>query len=144
MIDKVKKLKKADKIPGGLADKKKPSDFDAKKLKAGIKIEMEHTSDRSVAQEIAMDHLTEDSEYYKKLKDVEKYDRVDVTADGKRELDYGKEELNKEPDLKKRWNKLKKALDSDNAFMDIAAAEGGDDESEQPDPQQPEQQDAQQ
>ena len=124
-------MSKADKIPGGLADKKKPSDFDPKKLKAGIKIEMEHTNDRSVAQEIAMDHLTEDSEYYKKLKEVEKYDRVEVTADGKRELDYGKEDLNKEPDIKKRWSKLKKALDSSTAIMDLASAEGGDEDKDQ-------------
>ena len=63
---------KADKIPGGLADKKKPSDFDPKKLAAGIKVEMEHTSDRAIATEIAMDHLTEDNDYYEKLATIEK------------------------------------------------------------------------
>ena len=56
--------KKEDNIPGGLADKKKPSDFDPKKLEQGIKVEMEHTSDRKIAEEIAMDHLTEDKNYY--------------------------------------------------------------------------------
>lgn len=61
-----------DKIPGGLADKKKPKDFDKEKLDEGIKVEMEHTSDKSVAKEIAMDHLTEDPKYYKKLKTIEK------------------------------------------------------------------------
>lgn len=64
-------LAKADKIPGGLADKKKPEDFDPEALAEGIKVEMEHTSDRSIAQEIAMDHLTEDKDYYKKLKVIE-------------------------------------------------------------------------
>ena len=132
-----KDVSKADKIPGGLADKKKTSDFDSKKLKAGIKIEMEHTSDRSIAQEIAMDHLTEDSEYYKKLKEVEKYDRVEVAPDGKRELDYGKEDLNKEPDIKKRWSKLKKALDSSTAIIDLLAAEGGDEDQGDQSEQQP-------
>lgn len=61
-----------DKIPGGLADKKSPKDFDAQSLAEGVKVEMEHTSDPKVAREIAMDHLTEDKEYYKKLKTVEK------------------------------------------------------------------------
>ncbi len=65
-------VEKKDKIPGGLADKKKPSDFDKKKLKQGVKVESEHTSDKEIAREIAMDHLTEDKDYYKKLKTIEK------------------------------------------------------------------------
>lgn len=65
-------VKKKDKIPGGLADQKKPSDFDKKKLKQGIKVESEHTSDKEIASEIAMDHLTEDKNYYKKLRTIEK------------------------------------------------------------------------
>jgi hypothetical protein len=63
---------KADRLPGGLADKKKPSDFDAEQLAAGIKVELEHTSDRALAREIAMDHLTEDADYYRKLARIEK------------------------------------------------------------------------
>jgi hypothetical protein len=61
-----------DRLPGGLADKKKPRQFDAKSLAAGIRVEMEHTDDRAIAREIAMDHLTEDPKYYQKLKMVEK------------------------------------------------------------------------
>lgn len=53
-----------DRIPGGVADKNKPSDFDQKQLEAGIREEMEHTNDRNVAREIAMDHLKKDPEYY--------------------------------------------------------------------------------
>lgn len=60
-----------DKIPGGLADKKKPEDFDPESLAEGMKVESEHTSDESIAREIAMDHLTEDKDYYKKLKKME-------------------------------------------------------------------------
>lgn len=60
-----------DRLPGGLADKKKPSDFNKENLNEGIEIELEHTNDRSLAQEIAMDHLTEDCNYYKKLKKME-------------------------------------------------------------------------
>jgi hypothetical protein len=59
-----------DKIPGGLSDDKKPSDFPKGPLAKGVKVEMEHTSERPIATEIAMDHLTEDKAYYDKL---EKY-----------------------------------------------------------------------
>ena len=41
-------------------------------LKKGIKVEMEHTSKRSVAKEIALDHLGERLDYYTKLSKVEK------------------------------------------------------------------------
>jgi len=56
-----------DQLPGGLADKKSPSDFDPEALRKGIEVEFEHTNDREIAKEIAMDHLTEDPEYYDKL-----------------------------------------------------------------------------
>jgi hypothetical protein len=65
-------MKKADKIPGGKADGKKPSDYDKKAMAEGKKEEMEHTSDPKIAEEIAMDHLEEDPKYYKKLKTIEK------------------------------------------------------------------------
>jgi len=64
--------KKAGKIPGGLAEGKKPSDFDAKQITLGIKVEMEHTEDRAIAKEIAMDHLMEDPKYYTHLIQMEK------------------------------------------------------------------------
>lgn len=42
-----------------------------KQLNKGIKVEMEHTDDKNMAKEIAMDHLWEDPNYYDKLKKVE-------------------------------------------------------------------------
>lgn len=61
-----------DKIKGGLADDVDPKALDAKALNEGRKVEMEHTSDKAVAKEIAMDHLVEDAKYYDKLKRIEK------------------------------------------------------------------------
>ena len=61
---------KEDKLPGGLADKSKPSDFDSKELARGTRVELEHTKDLKLAREIAMDHLKEDPKYYQKLKKV--------------------------------------------------------------------------
>ena len=65
-------LTKGGKIPGGLASEKSPVDFDRKQLADGTAVELEHTSDRAIAREIAMDHLTEDPDYYRKLKKIEK------------------------------------------------------------------------
>ena len=85
-------LIKADQIPGGLADKKKPSDFDEEALEDGIKVEMEHTSSRSIATEIAMDHLTEDKEYYEKLEEIEDEDE-DEDEDEEKSVDSALDDL---------------------------------------------------
>jgi hypothetical protein len=61
-----------DRIRGGLADKRRPRDFNSQQLQAGVRVEREHTSDKKLAREIAMDHLTEDPAYYLKLKQIEK------------------------------------------------------------------------
>lgn len=57
-----------DKLPGGQGDKLKPEDVDPKELEMGIKYELDHTKDKQIAQEIALDHLSEDPKYYTKLK----------------------------------------------------------------------------
>lgn len=59
-----------DRLPGGKGDKLKPSDVDQAQLRMGIEVEMEHTKDRRLAREIALDHLAEDPKYYTKLKKV--------------------------------------------------------------------------
>lgn len=61
--------KVSDKIPGGLGDETKPSDVSPEELAAGVKVEMEHTDDPALAEEIALDHLTEDPLYYKHMKE---------------------------------------------------------------------------
>jgi hypothetical protein len=71
-------FKDDDIIKGGLADKKKKSDFDPKALKKGQKVEEEHTKDKRVAREIASDHLSEDPEYYDKLEKMEKMSKAKV------------------------------------------------------------------
>lgn len=44
-----------------------------KQLKRGITVEHEHTSKLKVARQIALAHLGEDPDYYKKLKKMEKH-----------------------------------------------------------------------
>jgi 2'-5' RNA ligase len=64
--------KQADKLPGGVGDKKSPSDFDPRQVNKGIRVEMEHTGDAEIALDIVKDHLTEDPRYYDKLEKIEK------------------------------------------------------------------------
>ena len=47
-------------------------DYIINQLKLGIKVELEHTTDKKVAEEIALDHLSELPDYYTKLQKMEK------------------------------------------------------------------------
>lgn len=65
---------KADKLsPAEIAEKHKisPSTL-AVQLTKGIKVELEHTNNKSLAYEIALDHLTEFPDYYTRLEKMEK------------------------------------------------------------------------
>lgn len=84
-----KKTNESEILKGGLADNKSlfqlakkhdtkeyyhidnMVDFLKRQLKIGMKVEMEHTTDKEKAHEIAMDHLWEDPNYYIKLKKIE-------------------------------------------------------------------------
>jgi hypothetical protein len=55
-------------LKGGKAAGRSPRDFNQNQLRIGTRHEMEHTSDRCVAMRIAMDHLAEDKDYYRKLR----------------------------------------------------------------------------
>jgi lysophospholipase L1-like esterase/GNAT superfamily N-acetyltransferase len=72
-----------DLLPGGKAEGMSPDDFDPRQLKAGIKVELEHTNDPAIAQEIARDHLAEDPDYYIKLKSIH-LDGLMHMVDGKK------------------------------------------------------------
>jgi hypothetical protein len=80
--DVAEDLKEGEILKGGLADDKSVEDlakrhnvsvdFIADQLKKGIKVEMEHTGDKRVALEVALDHIFEDEKYYIKLEKMEK------------------------------------------------------------------------
>lgn len=54
--------------PLEIAKKHKVSmDAVTKELKIGIKHEMEHTKDKKVSKEIALDHMKEDPKYYSNM-----------------------------------------------------------------------------
>ncbi len=46
-------------------------------VKKGIKVESEHTEDKELAKEIALDHLVEDARYYDKLEKMEKMEQTE-------------------------------------------------------------------
>lgn len=83
-----------EKIPGGLAsgltlqdiaDKHKANISSLRKqLQKGIKVELEHTTSKDVAEEIATDHLFEDPKYYDKLSTIEKdtLDEIKINKPG--------------------------------------------------------------
>lgn len=91
---RIRIVKSTDKIPGGLGDKLHgtmeekhqqiadmhgvPLEQIEDQMKMGTKVEMEHTNDKEIAHEIAMEHLIEDPKYYTRLATIdEKLKKVD-------------------------------------------------------------------
>jgi len=60
-------LNEDNQLQGGVGDATAPSNVNPAQLALGVQIEMEHTNDEKIATEIALDHLTEDGQYYQKL-----------------------------------------------------------------------------
>jgi len=60
-----------DKLKGGIADNIPDTKFNKIELKKGQEHEKEHTTDKSIAKEIAKDHITEDPQYYEKIDQIE-------------------------------------------------------------------------
>jgi hypothetical protein len=104
-------------IPGGLAkgltlnniaEKHGVSvDIMVAQFKKGISVEMEHTTDREIAKEIALDHLFEDPKYYDKLAKIE-----NPTNEGLKDL---------EKELVVLYNKAFKMMPKSPAQMKVRA-----------------------
>jgi hypothetical protein len=56
-----------ERLKGGVGDNKSDSSFNKQELAKGVEHEHEHTKFRSIAKEIAKDHLTERKDYYTAL-----------------------------------------------------------------------------
>lgn len=106
-----------DKLPGGLADKKSPDEFDPEQVLKGMQVEYEHVDEKSeegrrLALEIALDHLAEDPEYYDKLATIE--DHGD---------DEGKAEVHT-PQVRKAKPKETVFVEGDDLIAEIGAVAG--------------------
>jgi hypothetical protein len=71
---------KGEGIKGGFGDGLPDSAFDPDELKAGVLVELEHTNDPELAEEIAKDHLREMPDYYTRLKEMEDEGEQELTS----------------------------------------------------------------
>ena len=78
----IKPLNFKDSLKGGRADGKDLTKYDLQQLLLGIKIELEHTSDKMIALEIATDHLEDIPDYYTRL--------LNMRKEAKEELERGR------------------------------------------------------
>ncbi|HEX9143015.1 MAG TPA: DUF5661 family protein [Candidatus Binatia bacterium] len=61
-----------DTLRGGMADGKPVTHYDLEQLLTGIKVEREHTNNKFIALEIAMDHLARTPDFYSRLATMER------------------------------------------------------------------------
>ena len=67
-----KEVKESEYLPGGRAEGKSSRIFPKGQLRMGRRVEMEHTRNPRVAEEIAKDHLAEFKDYYTRLAQMER------------------------------------------------------------------------
>jgi ParB-like chromosome segregation protein Spo0J len=88
------KIISEDSLKGGKADRKDSDDFDERELEIGVAVESEHTKNKELAKEIAMDHLEENPVYYKNLVEKGVVDEEEAIKIYKKH--YGTEKLKEE------------------------------------------------
>jgi len=85
-IDSIEQDKEenGEQLKGGLGDNKEVQEFDQKQVLMGLKVEMEHTDDPTVALEIVLDHLSEDPKYYTTKDDPEASAQANAACDAEK------------------------------------------------------------
>ena len=103
--------KKKQKLKGGKGDKMTADDVNYYEFTKGWKHELEHTDDIDKAKEIAIDHLSEDPNYYTRLEMIEfkakKKNRSDLPTEVKKNNFKDKENQMKNAPKKKEPKKAK-------------------------------------
>jgi len=64
-------------LSGGKGDDTDKEDVDPDELEMGIEVEKEHTRNKKIAKEIALDHLSSCPNYYSLLLEMEKKNECD-------------------------------------------------------------------
>lgn len=115
---------KEEKIKGGRASEEVRENatelFDPLEISVGIKVEMEHTDSIEAAREIALDHLTENKDYYARLYHIGLIDEP-ITEE-------------EENFLKEKWTRIEdvEALDEEQGIVNMPEEENVSNELEQP------------
>lgn len=115
---------KEEKLKGGRASKEVRENatelFDPLEISVGIKVEMEHTDSIEAAREIALDHLTENKNYYTRLYHIGLIDEP-ITEE-------------EENFLKEKWTRIEdvEALDEEQGIVNMPEEENVSNELEQP------------
>ena len=115
---------KEEKIKGGRASEEVRENatelFDPLEISVGIKVEMEHTDSIEAAREIALDHLTENKDYYTRLYHIGLIDEP-ITEE-------------EENFLKEKWTRIEdvQAMDEQQGIVDMPEEENVSNELEQP------------
>lgn len=115
---------KEEKLKGGRASKEVRENatelFDPLEISVGIKVEMEHTDSIEAAREIALDHLTENKDYYTRLYHIGLIDEP-ITEE-------------EENFLKEKWTRIEdvEALDEEQGIVNMPEEENVSNELEQP------------
>jgi hypothetical protein len=84
-------------------------------FKKGLKVELEHTDDKSIAKEIVLDHLSEDPHYYTELKKVEATEATSSASSGSYETTSAWAKSTK----KKDWGGRKKTQIPGGKFVQV-------------------------
>lgn len=131
-----KNMKESEKLKGGVADKMSLGDIAhkhkidveilTKQFIKGVKIEMEHTSNKSLASEIALDHLFEDPKYYDKLKKIETKEATDASSSGSFEPALSGDFLTKKQIYKIHNSKLNESEQEVEEALDASSSGGYD------------------
>ena len=114
---------KEEKLKGGRASKEVRENatelFDPLEISVGIKVEMEHTDSIEAAREIALDHLTENKDYYTRLYHIGLIDEP-ITEE-------------EENFLKEKWTRIEdvEALDEEQGIVNMPEEENVSNELEQ-------------
>lgn len=115
---------KEEKIKGGRASEEVRENatelFDPLEISVGIKVEMEHTDSIEAAREIALDHLTENKDYYTRLYHIGLIDEP-ITEE-------------EENFLKEKWARIEEIedLDEEQGIVNMPEEENVSNELEQP------------
>lgn len=93
--------------------REKNLDVDQEELKKGIEVEKEHTDDPVKAEEIALDHLAEDPQYYTKLDKAGLEENEEELSPRMKQIQKSMGDMNRPPITPERAKELKAKINAE-------------------------------